>query len=317
MIIQIDSAFVDDAARNMFELLRSDQDILVDRNHGDNPMPSHLIETESLENGMVSVAVRPFGLRYEVSEEEAKEKVLDVVGMLLGYQRTVLHGFTVMSSGGCRTKPRVSVFVRSLLGFHVPEAMEYVKSKDIETPAVPEDRSAQFVSASPVIQSLLSRGPLKFSHGDREAVFVACEGRMYMVLDSIETMPMIYRTVSSANADLFLGFVKTFGRFGFVDTIIKAYQSPLSERTRRSLKVCFVDLRAKPKKAELGCIREIVSAAPVFLDARDRVTEKLEKFYSYSSKGYSSKKTGYLSCRTEECIDRMPLGSLKRHFRGG
>lgn len=315
MLIRMDSKFIDDSVVECFNSLRSEGDSLVEAaaEAGMDVSETCSIAIEvAVEDDSALISVGTLGLEYKVSVDEVKDTLLDTIGLVLGYQRCVLQGFTAKSPSGDKLRPKVPVFVKSTLGFKVPETLEYMRKQEANPVEVIEDRLVPFVSNDPIIRSILA-GPLRFSSDGIEVLLVRTEDGMYMMPNTMETLPMVQRTVGSMNLDIFLTHLERY-TFGFVRVFIDAYRSPLSTKTDDSLTECFVELRDNHSRVEMECIREIVSSAPVFLDDRDGITRRIEQFYVRNYKGDRGKATGYLSYRKETNIDRSPIGSLKRYL---
>ncbi|KMV66644.1 hypothetical protein M970_021220 [Encephalitozoon cuniculi EcunIII-L] len=317
MIIRIDRKYVTSAIKEWFEHLKSLDDVLEeDEEARDDLATNYKIEVK--ENGkkdMASISIDEFDIKHDVSLDNIEETLVEVVGSLLGYRSTVIHGFTVKDLSGRKMKPVVRIFFRPALGIQVPKKLEYVKNVTGDTPEIDEGMMVRSVSISPIVRSLLNSGSLRFSAEGTRILLTLYNGTMSMVSDTIEVFPMVHSTLSRKNMNLFLRLLRSFS-FKFVETFIKAYQMPSSLEVNKELSRCFSELQNTLTKLHVKCIHKIVSNAPVFLDARDKITERIEKFYIYNAKGFKRKKTQYLRCREELHIDRSPIGSLKRYFRG-
>lgn len=317
MIIRVDPRHVDDCAKAWFELLKVEGDVL----ELSTPQRSHSLDeyevrvSEGPEADRVSISVEEVGIRHEVPAKMASEALVDVFGSLLGYGAASLHGFTVRDSSGRKTKPTIRVFFRSVLGIRIPRELGHLKDDAADVPEVDESRMVPFVTTSPIIRSLLNSGPLAFSSEDTVVLLMLYNGVPVMVSDGVEVLPTVRATVSRANMAPFLALLKKFP-FKFIDVFTKAYLMPSSAAINKELSNCFAEFQGSLTRAHARCICQIVSSAPVFLDARDKVTERIAKFYMYNGRGFRRRKNesgGYLEPREEVHIDRAPIGSLKRY----
>lgn len=316
MIIRIDRRFVDDSVRECFNSLRLKRDILVETG-GEEKVSveaDYYISIEPVGNNLLLLSVDVLELEYRVPAGEIKDVLLRVLGLILGYQTVILQGFTVKNSNGNKTSPRIPVFVKSVVGFVAPDVLEYFRERDREMPNITEGILLPLVSMSPVVRSILER-PLKFVSNDVEVTLTFHKGKMYMIPSRMEVIPTVLSTVSLANLDTFILMLEKH-TFGFVDTFIKAYRQPSSDKVTEELILCLLDMCENHTDAEMECIRDVISAAPVFMNARDGVTERIRRFYVHNSKGTKRESDGYLVCRNVTHIDRRPIGSLKEYSEG-
>lgn len=315
MIIKIEKKYASSSVREWFGCLKSDEDTLEEDEKVSNGLLEYRIEIkENAEGNDATISVGKLSIRRRVALDMLEDTLIEIVGSLLGYELTILHGFTVKDSNGRKMKPVVPIFFKSTLGVQIPKRLGYSKSDISGIPEVDEGMMIPFVSTSPVIKSLLASGALGFSAENMRVLFAPYNGSMFMIPDTANIIPMVRGMQSRENMGLFLKLLRSFP-FKFVETFIKAYQQPSSATVNRELSNCFSEFQNNLTKLDIKCIYKIVSSAPLFLDARDKITERIEKFYIYNSKGFKRKKGQYLKCREELYIDRNPIGSLKRYFR--
>ncbi|ADM11119.1 uncharacterized protein Eint_021220 [Encephalitozoon intestinalis ATCC 50506] len=316
MIIRIDRKHISSSIEEWFQLLKSNNDSLEDgKTSGCDPSMEYEIEVkESIGKKIALVTVNRVGIKHEVSLDKIEETLLEVVGTLLGHELVVIHGFTVKDQSGEKTKPIIPIFFRSTLGIQIPKRMGYLKNDGAGIPEIDESMMVPFVHTSPILKSLLNSRPLRFSGEGVKALLVLYNGSTFIIPDTARIIPMIRGMLSREKMGEFLKLLKKFP-FKFVETFIKAYMQPSSLEVNKELSGCFSEFQNNLTKLHIKCIHKIVSNAPVFLDARDKITERIEKFYIYNAKGFKRKRGEYLKCREELYIDKNPIGSLKRYFR--
>ncbi|AFN82592.1 hypothetical protein EROM_021170 [Encephalitozoon romaleae SJ-2008] len=315
MIIRIEEKYASSSVREWFGCLKSDEDVLEEDEKVSNGLPEYRIEIkENGEGNDATISVGKLNIKHKVALDVLEDTLIEVVGSLLGYEQTILYGFTVKDSSGTKMKPVVPIFFKSTLGVQIPKRLGYLKSDNSGMPEVDEGMMIPFVSISPIIKSVLTSGTLRFSAENVKVLLAPYNGSMFMIPNTANIIPMVRGMRSREDMGVFLKLLRSFP-FKFVETFIKAYQQPSSVTVNRELSNCFSEFQNNLTKLDIKCIYKIVSSAPVFLDARDKITERVEKFYVYNARGFKRKKGQYLKCREELYIDRCPIGSLKRYFR--
>ncbi|AFM97873.1 hypothetical protein EHEL_021190 [Encephalitozoon hellem ATCC 50504] len=315
MIIRIEEKYVSSAVQEWFDCLKSDEDILEEDSKESSKLVEYRIEIkEDAEGGFTCIYVDKLNIAHQVALDKLEYALVKVIGSLLGYESTTLHGFTVKDSSGKKMKPAIPIFFRTTLGVRIPEKLEYLKGGYTDPPEMDEGMMIPFASTSPIIKSLLASVSLRFSSESTRVLLTLYNGSMFMMPDTADIIPMIRGMQSRESMGLFLKLLKGFP-FKFVETFIRAYQQPSSPAINKELSNCFSEFQNNLTKPHIRCIYKIVSSAPVFFDARDKITERIEKFYIYNAKGFKRKRGQYLKCREELYIDRNPIGSLLRYFK--
>ncbi|KAM0671424.1 hypothetical protein OCOL_001540 [Ordospora colligata] len=323
MILRLGAQYTSKSVVELFEHLKADEDLLLGIEEplecliAQSNDPEYVLEVmHKTDTELITVCIKSLDFKIDADITNLELVILKAVSNVLGYQCTMMHGFVVKDSNGIKTRPIIPIFFRYTLGVSVTDYITYVKEEETEVNEVEQVRLIRCFCMGPIMTCLLRSRAMRFTCDEigTSVVLMQRDGVIFMAPSSISVVSMVHSTVSLVNMEMFLKHLRKFP-FRLVDFFVNAYLEPDSAESSKRLSECFAELQDNLTKLEMKCICSILSNAPVFLDSRDKVTERIEKFYAYNAKPFRRDGGKYLSFKEEEFVDRHPIGSLKRYFK--
>ncbi|KAH9411969.1 hypothetical protein HK407_02g04160 [Ordospora pajunii] len=324
MILRLGMQYMSKSVVKLFEHLKAEGDLLlsIEETHeqcvaAESNGPEYILDViQKASTELVLVCIPSLDFKLDADIANLELVIQKAVGSVLGYQCVIIHGFVVRDSNGIKARPNVPMFFKCTLGVSISDHITYVKEDETEVGEAEQARQIRCFCISPIMACLLRSRAMRFTCDGigTGVVLIQREGVIFMAPANISVVAMVHSTVSSANMEVFLKHLRRFP-FRLVDFFVKAYLAPDSTESSKQLSECFAELQDNLTKLEMKCICSVLSNAPVFLDSRDKVTERIEKFYAYNVKPFRREAGKYLSFKEEEFVDRHPIGSLKRYFK--